>query len=113
MRKVNISKKSNIRCEHCSYYLVTEKLPRRGSVGKCTRKNKSVKYYNKCNKFLWSSKHTSYSTDFKDELNINDKILCKRCGRVLTDTDSIARGFGKLCYEHRLKALEKKYKRLF
>lgn len=112
MRRLNVNKKSNIKCEHCSYYRILKKLPNRGSIGNCLKNSKTVNYYNKCNKFLWNSKYLSYFTDINTS-DTDSKILCKRCGRVLTDSDSIARGFGNLCYKHRLKALEKFHKRLF
>ena len=61
--------------------------------------------------------HTVESADVNIKLNSNSddaaKCVCKRCGRPLTDTNSIARGFGKSCYEQRLKAVQKRLKRLF
>lgn len=113
MRKLNVSNKSNVRCERCLYYTPTERLKNRGSTGHCSRNNEQVKYYNKCDKFLWKSKYTSCASDVKKATNMDSKILCKRCGKVLTDADSISRGFGKQCYEHRLKALEKRHRRFF
>lgn len=111
MRKIDINKLSNIRCERCSYYKLEERINNRASVGFCLKKNKNVKYYNKCNQFCWNKKYLIYSTDLSDKKS--EKIVCKRCGRPLTDLDSIARGFGKSCYYHRLYALKKRLRRLF
>lgn len=111
MRKVNINKKINIRCERCCFYSNIKKLNNRGSIGRCFKKDKLVKYYNKCSDFIWDSKYITYSTD--NLINSESKVFCKRCGRELTDSDSIARGFGELCYKHRLNALKKRYNRLF
>ena len=117
MKSVNVNKDTNVKCEHCAFYKITSKLDSRGSEGICTfnNSNKLVKYYRRCKHFKWSPKYLSYNLNIKLNSNSDDvaKCVCKRCGRPLTDTNSIARGFGKSCYEQRLKAVQKRLKRLF
>lgn len=122
MRKiVNVSKRTNIKCEHCAHYKQVNKYEGRGSDGLCSYngKNKKVKYYQRCKHFDWSATYLTHNLPkFVKQPKINDtdepvKYLCKRCGRPLTDETSIARGFGKSCYEQRLSAIQKRLKRLF
>ena len=119
MKSVNVTKRSNIKCEHCAYYNKTDNLEGRGSQGLCVvnSKPRKVKYYQRCKKFTWSSNYLNVKT-VADVLNVKRKskhkhdfevdeskieYVCKRCGRPLTDEASIARGFGKSCYEQRLR----------
>ncbi len=125
MRKsVNVNKRTNIKCEHCAYYELEERLPGRGSIGNCkfNDKSKRVKYYQRCKHFNWSANYLisnvmnkKYNVVDDNQSNLSEpvKYACKRCGRPLTDSDSIARGFGKSCYEQRLRAMQKRLKRLF
>lgn len=120
-KQVNVSKRTNIKCEHCAHYNLTNKFDGRGSEGLCTfnNKNKKVKYYQRCKHFDWSASYLMHN--LPKCVNPNKpkhdteqiKYLCKRCGRPLTDQASIARGFGKSCYEQRLSAIQKRLKRLF
>ena len=119
--QVNVSKRTNIKCEHCAHYNLTNKFDGRGSEGLCTfnNKNKKVKYYQRCKHFDWSASYLMHNLPKRVNPNKTKhdteqiKYLCKRCGRPLTDQASIARGFGKSCYEQRLSAIQKRLKRLF
>lgn len=112
MRTVNIEKKSNVRCEHCQYYNRYSKSKRSGAnpLGLCKLRNIEKKYWNKCSKFIWRHKYIGNNILEQDE---NGHFICKRCKRILTDTDSVARGYGQLCYEKHLKEIIRQKKRLF
>ena len=111
MRKLDISKKSNTRCEHCKHYNMYDKSKSKHSspLGLCILKNKEYKYWHRCSKFIWKDKYIGLR-----ELNNIDGInICRRCKRPLTDTDSIARGFGKECYDRHIKEIMRQKRRLF
>ncbi len=52
MRKVDKTKKSNIKCEHCEYF-DTEKM----CNGWCNKHNKQKNYWNRCKLFKWHNKY--------------------------------------------------------
>ena len=111
MRKLDISKKSNIRCEHCKHYELYDKSKSKNSspMGYCNIKNREFKYWQSCNRFIWKDKYIGINLD----KNYNGIYLCRRCRRPLTDTDSIARGFGKECYDRYIKEIIRQKRRLF
>ena len=111
MRKLDISKKSNVRCEHCKYYEMYDKSKSKSSssLGKCKLKDKEYKYWHSCHRFIWKDKYIGVR-ELKDS---NGIYLCRRCKRPLTDTDSIARGFGKECYDKHIREIIRQKRRLF
>ena len=60
MRKVDITKKSNIKCEHCKNY--NGRL-----VGKCRLTEEKKNYYNRCKDFDWKMKIKQDAIGVKDE----------------------------------------------
>lgn len=57
MRKLDKSKKSNIKCEHCKYMIEA------GFYGEkpylCDLNSKPINYWNRCKDFEWHSKYDS------------------------------------------------------
>ena len=111
MRKLDLSKKSNIRCEHCKYYNMYDKSKSKHSntLGLCYLHNNEYKYWHSCKKFIWKDKYIGL-IELK---NKNGVCLCRRCKRPLTDADSIARGFGKDCYDRHIAEIIRQKRRLF
>ena len=56
-RTVNTTLKSNMKCEHCRYWV-------RDFIGKCTVKNKYVYYYQTCKDFDWTD-------EIKEQTNVD------------------------------------------
>lgn len=111
-RTVNLNKSKNMCCEHCAYFVWDKSKRGKDSHTFCLKNEYEVKYYNKCPCFEWSPTYLSIN---KETTRFNEKgqILCRRCGRPLTDDDSRARQFGHTCYLHRLNSLRQKVARLF
>lgn len=111
MRKLDLSKKSNMKCEHCKYYHKYSKNKCKGAnpLGYCELHKLEFKYWNSCNKFIWRDRYIG----FTDSTDKDSHYLCRRCQRPLTDPDSIARGFGESCYNKHIKELIRRSRRLF
>lgn len=116
MRKLDLSKKSNVKCEHCKHYTKYSKQKVKGSnpLGHCDLYNKDFKYWHSCSRFIWRDRYLGIAdTNIDINANINGKYLCRRCHRPLTDPDSIARGFGENCYNKFIREIIRRNKRLF
>ena len=111
-RTVNLSKASNRICEHCAYYRIDTSSRSRTSNNLCAFYNIRKRYYQKCNNFIWAAKYLSINNE-KDQYDKDGNLLCRRCGKPLTESDSIVRKFGLVCYNKRLHYLLKRSKRLF
>lgn len=112
MRKLDISKSSNKKCEHCKHYTrySKSKAKKANPLGYCDLKNTELKYWKSCPKFIWRDEYIGLKSVNN---NTNGVYTCRRCKRPLTDSDSIARGFGLSCYEKHLRDIIKRSKRLF
>lgn len=111
LRKLDLSNPINRRCERCKFFTRYSKSKSKlaNPYGFCSRTSKQMKYWNVCSKFVWKDIYLG----IRAELNVNSKYVCRRCGRPLTDKDSIIRGFGKECYEKHVRELIRQSKRLF
>jgi hypothetical protein len=61
---------------------------------------------------MWNAKYLSINNE-TDIYDATGNILCRRCGKPLTDSISVARKFGETCYHKRLHQLKRLSKRLF
>lgn len=52
MRTVDITKKANIKCEHCKYF--TYHLD---NYGKCSELKEKKNYWNRCKSFQWKDEY--------------------------------------------------------
>lgn len=102
---------SNRRCEHCAYlkYVGSKRLNNKDN--ECLKHKEHTDYWKRCPDFMWDRKYMLMNTE--KPVRDRDTPICQRCNRPLTDNDSIARGFGLLCYNKRLKKIMEQYKRLF
>lgn len=97
--KQNIDKESVSNGKNLVYqgYLYTsDNIKFRFSPG-----NKGVSNYNKQSVYalLWVLEH-SKSNKFPDAVHIYHHGKCSRCGKKLTDADSLARGLGPTCFKY-------------
>ena len=99
-------------CAHCAYYNVETSVRSKTSNNICQLSGAKKRYYQTCPKFIWDAKYISIN-DEQDQYDSAGNILCRRCGKPLTDTDSVARKFGETCYIKRLNQLKRRAKRLF
>ena len=111
-RSLNLNKKSNMHCAHCAHYSVETSIRDKLSNNVCTLNNSKKRYYQTCPHFIWSPKYLSINGE-KDQYDSDGNILCRRCGKPLTDSISVARKFGETCYLKRLHSLKRRNKRLF
>lgn len=99
-------------CAHCAYYQVDTAVRSKTSNNICLLHNCKKRYYQTCSGFIWNAKYLSIDGEH-DCFDKSGNILCRRCGKPLTDSESIARKFGEVCYNRRLHQLQKRAKRLF
>lgn len=99
-------------CAHCAYYVVDSSVRSKSSKNICNLHNCRKHYYQTCPNFIWNAKYLSINNE-KDTYDSQGHLLCRRCGKPLTDSESIARKFGEVCYNRRLYQLQKRAKRLF
>ena len=101
-----------MKCERCAFYKIEKSARSRNSNNTCGLINAPKRYYQTCSKFIWNAKYLSINSE-KDNYDSNGHVLCRRCGKPLTDDASIARKFGETCYNKRLRQLRLRAKRLF
>lgn len=108
---MNLTDKSNMICKNCNYFscYYNKQSKIENPIGYCSKNDIQPHSNEKHKCFVYADRIICS----KSSANSDGKFLCHRCGRPLTNEDSIAKGFGDTCYKLYLKELHKLSSRLF
>ena len=108
---MNLTDKNNMICKNCKYFScnISKNSKIDDPIGYCLKHDIQPHCNDKHKCFVYAD----HLICTKATLSLDGRYLCRRCGRPLTSTDSISRGFGETCYNIYLKELHKLSSRLF